>query len=132
MAFSGRVEWGLSPWAEPEGWVCSWRRGWDREKVAAHLAAVPFSGVFIFGTARELVDSLELASRASAISRRAGKVQGSWAGRCPRMRGRPAAIPQSPPPPIKNASPHSCVTQSLRMQGPAGFRQALRGWGKWL
>ena len=61
-----------------------------------HLAGVPFSGVFIFGTARELVDSLELASRAPAISRRAGKVQGSWAGHCPRMRGRPAATPTPP------------------------------------
>ena len=82
-----------------------------------------------FGTARELVDSLELASRAPAISRRAGKVQGSWAGRCPRMRGRPAATPT---PPYQKCPRHSCVTQSLRMQGLAGFRQALRRWGKWL
>lgn len=105
MAFSGRVRWGLSPWAELEGWVCSWRRGWDGEKVAARLAGVPFSGVFIFGAARELVDSLDLGSGAPAISRRAGKVQGSWAGRCPGMRGRPAAIPQHTPPPNSKMPP---------------------------
>lgn len=119
---------GLGPWAEPQGSVGSWRRGWlwEGEKGAARKVGVPFSGIFIFGTAREPVDSSEPASAAPAVPKREGKVQDSRAGRCRwRLRGRPDATPTSKMPP-----PHSCVTQSLGIQGPAQFRQALCGWGE--
>ena len=59
MAFSGKVVGcGLDPSKEPQGLVCSWREGQrvGRVNVAARSVGVPFSGVFIFGTARGPVD----------------------------------------------------------------------------
>lgn len=101
------------------------RRGWlwEGEKGAARKVGVPFSGIFIFGTAREPVDSSEPASAPLPPSPRGrGRCRTAELGR--RLRGRPDATPTSKMPP-----PHSCVTQSLGIQGPAQFRQALCGWG---
>lgn len=46
----------LDPSKELQGWVCSWREGVGRVSETAHSVGVPFSDIFIFGTAREPAD----------------------------------------------------------------------------
>lgn len=103
MAFSGRVRWGLSPWAELEGWVCSLEEGLGRRESGGSFSWCPLLWRIYFGAARELVDSLDLGSAGSCHLQEGREGAGELGWALPRgMRG---GQQPSPFPPANSKMP---------------------------